>query len=87
MSEKKKDEPAAQNSDSSFCIVVVYCTFIHGIIEELILYNIRDRVLLLSSERDGFDFFDDSDRLWVENHRIFSIRNESKNNICLVLQL
>ena len=32
-----------------------------GIIEELILFNIRDRVLLVSSDKDGFDFFDDND--------------------------
>lgn len=55
-----------------------------GIVEELILYNIRDRVLLLSSEKDGFDFCDDDDRLYQENHRIFSIKNESKNSIRLI---
>lgn len=51
-----------------------------SIIEELILFNIRDRVLLVSSDADGFDFFDDNTKR-DQNHRIFSIKNESKKDI------
>lgn len=51
-----------------------------SIIEELILFNIRDRVLLVSSDKEGFDFFDDNTKR-DQNHRIFSIKNESKKNI------
>ena len=51
-----------------------------NVIEELILFNIRDRVLLVSSEKDGFDFFDDNSKR-DQNNRIFSIKNESKHDI------
>lgn len=51
-----------------------------SIIEELILFNIRDRVLLISSDKEGFDFFDDNTKR-DQNHRIFSIKNESKKDI------
>jgi len=57
---------------------------IGNIVEELILTNVRDRVLLLSSDKDGFDFYDDEDKMFSFNHRLFSIRNDSKNNIRLV---
>lgn len=52
-----------------------------GIIEELILFNIRDRVLLVSSDKDGFDFFDDNEKRNIQNNRLFSIKNESKKDI------
>lgn len=51
-----------------------------SIIEELILFNIRDRVLLVSSDKEGFDFFDDNTKR-DQNHRIFSVKNESKKDI------
>lgn len=51
-----------------------------NVIEELILFNIRDRVLLVSSEKDGFDFFDDNSKR-DQNNRMFSIKNESKYDI------
>ena len=51
-----------------------------NVIEELILFNIRDRVLLVSSEKDGFDFFDDNSKR-DQNNRMFSIKNESKHDI------
>lgn len=54
-----------------------------SIIEELILFNIRDRVLLLSSEKEGFDFFDDNTKK-DQNNRLFSIKNESKCDIHLI---
>lgn len=54
-----------------------------SVIEELILFNIRDRVLLLSSEKDGFDFFDDNTKK-DQNNRLFSIKNESKCDIHLI---
>lgn len=52
-----------------------------GIIEELILFNIRDRVLLISSDKDGFDFFDNNEKRNTQNNRMFSIKNESKKDI------
>lgn len=52
-----------------------------GIIEELILFNIRDRVLLISSDKDGFDFFDNTEKRNIQNNRMFSIKNESKKDI------
>ena len=46
----------------------------------MIVYNIRDRVLLLSSD-EGFEFYDDESRRYSENHRIVSIKNTSPNSI------
>lgn len=37
--------------------------------------------MVISSEKDGFDFYDDDDKLYSQNHRIFCIKNETKNNI------
>lgn len=54
------------------------------IMDELIVHNIRDRVLILSSEKDGFDFFDDEEKRYCENNKIFSIHNGSKNSVRLI---
>ena len=72
-----------QNKQNNMVIIkptIKFCSFF-GIIEELILFNIRDRVLLISSEKEGFDFFDNSEKRNLLNNRLFSIKNESKNNI------
>jgi len=72
-----------QNKKNNMVIIkptIKFCSFF-GIIEELILFNIRDRVLLISSEKEGFDFFDDNEKRNLLNNRLFSIKNESKNNL------
>ncbi len=57
-----------------------FCSF-GNIIDELITYNNRERVLVLSSPKDGFDFYDDSEKLYTENHRLFCVKNENRNNL------
>ncbi|MBE7708200.1 MAG: hypothetical protein E7Z88_05795 [Cyanobacteria bacterium SIG27] len=57
-----------------------FCSF-GNVIDELITYNNRERVLVLSSPKDGFDFYDDSEKLYTENHRLFCVKNESRNNL------
>lgn len=80
MYEKDKDYKNKRDNMVIIKPTIKSCSF-SRIIDELVCYNIRDRVLLISSEKDGFDFYDDDNRLYSENHRIFSIKNESKNNI------
>ncbi len=71
-----------QNKRDNMVIIkpTIKCNCFFSIIEELILFNIRDRVLLISSDAEGFDFFDDNTKN-NQNHRIFSIKNESKKDI------
>ena len=71
--QNKKDNLVIIKPNLRFCCLA-------NIINELIIHNVRDRVLIISSEKDGFDFYDNNKRL-NENHRFFSIKNESENNI------
>jgi len=51
-----------------------------GFLDMLIMRNTWHRALLFSGE-DGFDFFDDVDKRWVQQCRILIISNESDNDI------
>lgn len=82
-SERYEKDKIYQNKKNNLLIikpVLKLCGF-SQIIDELITYNIRERVFVISSEKDGFDFYDDDDKLYSQNHRIFCIKNERKNNI------
>ena len=48
--------------------------------EKLILDNNEDRMLLLSSEKEGFEFYDDDERQG-DYHFLLLIRNEGENTI------
>lgn len=82
-SERYEKDKIYQNKKNNLVIikpVLKFCSF-SQIIDELITYNIRERALIISSEKDGFDFYDDDDNLYSQNHRIFCIKNETKNHI------
>lgn len=82
-SERYEKDKIYQNKKNNLVIikpVLKFCSF-SQIIDELITYNIRERALIISSEKDGFDFYDDDDKLYSQNHRIFCIKNETKNHI------
>lgn len=76
------------NQEKANAMVIVKPTIRFGafstIMDELVVYNNRDRVLVLSSEKDGFGFYDDADSLYNFNHSIFSIHNGSSCNIHFV---
>ena len=81
-SERYKRDKIYYDKKEKFVIVKLslkFCSFFN-IIDEMIVYNIRDRVLLLSSD-EGFEFYDDDSRRYSENHRIVSIKNNSSNSI------
>lgn len=63
---------------------IKFCTF-GKIIEDLILYNIWDRVLVISSKTDGFDFYDIDNEFYFNTQQLFSLRNESLNTISLIM--
>lgn len=78
--EKNKKE---QLKKEKMVILKPYLQFtnFYGIIDELIVSNIKDRVLLLSSEKDGFEFYDNRKKRGEENHRLLRVKNQSQNNI------
>lgn len=81
--ERYEKDKIYQNKKNNLVIikpVLRFCSF-SQIIDEIITYNVRDRVLVISSEKDGFDFYDDDNKLYSQNHRIFCIKNEDKHQI------
>ena len=81
-SERYEKDKVYQDKKNSLVIIkptLRFCS-LPQIINEIIHFNVRDRVLVLSS-KDGFDFYDKRERFYSENHRIFCIKNESKNRI------
>lgn len=81
-SEQYKRDKIFYNKKEKFVIIKLSLKFgnFFNIMDEMIVYNIRDRVLLLSSD-EGFEFYDDESRRYSENHRIVSIKNTSPNSI------
>jgi len=79
-SERYEKDKIYQNKKNNLVIIkpiLRFCSF-SQIIDEIITYNMRDRVLVISSEKDGFDFYDDNNKLYSENHRNFCIKNETR---------
>ncbi|MCL2405320.1 MAG: hypothetical protein FWC92_07215 [Defluviitaleaceae bacterium] len=77
--EETRDEERKQNAMSLIKPSVRYSTFL-DIREKLLLDGDDERMLLLSSKKDGFGFYDDESRE-NEMHCIFSICNEGNNRI------
>lgn len=85
-SDRYKKDKESYNKKEKFVIIKpsLRNTCFYNIIDEIIMYNIRDRVLLLSTGNEGFAFYDDDSKRF-ENHRIISIKNDSCNSIKSVL--
>lgn len=82
-SERYEKDKEYQFKKEKMVVIKPYLTFanFYQIIDELIVYNNKDRVLLLSSERDGFEFFDNKDKRGFDNHRLLIVKNECSNSI------
>lgn len=83
-SKRYEEDKEYRNERDSLVVIKPMLRFYSfpNIVDELIFYgNIRDRCLVLSSPKDGFDFYDEIDRFCNENHAIFRIKNESKKSI------
>lgn len=82
-SERYKKDKEEQLKKEKMVVIKQHLTFnnFYKILDELIVYNIEDRVLLLSSEKEGFDFYDDKKKRGEENHRLLRVKNQSQNNI------
>lgn len=81
--ERYEKDKIYQNQKNNLVIIkpiLRFCSF-SNIIDEVITYNMRERILVLSSEKDGFDFYDDDDKLYSLNHRFFCIKNEARHQI------
>ena len=81
--ERYEKDKIYQNQKNNLVIIkpiLRFCSF-SNIIDEVITYNMRERILVLSSEKDGFDFYDDDDKLYSFNHRFFCIKNEARHQI------
>jgi hypothetical protein len=82
-SERYEQDKIYQNKKNNLVIikpVLRFCSF-SKIIDEMITYNMRERILVVSSEKDGFDFYDDDNKLYSLTHRIFCIKNEAQHQI------
>ncbi len=81
-SERYKKDKEEQLKKEKMVVINPHLTFnnFYKILDELIVYNIKDRVLLLSSENEGFDFYDDKKKRGEENHRLLRVKNQSQNN-------
>lgn len=77
--EETRAEEKKQNAMSLIAPSLRYATFFN-IREKLLLDGNDERMLLLSSKKDGFGFYDDEARE-DEVHCIFSICNEGENRI------
>mgnify|MGYP001623926674 FL=1 len=74
--ERYEKDKIYQNQKNNLVIIkpiLRFCSF-SNIIDEVITYNMRERILVLSSEKDGFDFYDDDDKLYSFNHRFFVLK-------------
>jgi len=71
-----------QRKDNAMVIVkpTIKTSSIWGMIDRLLFFNEWNRVLMLSNQDDGFDFYDNAD-INSQLNKFFSIKNESKNEI------
>ena len=77
--ERYEKDKIYQNQKNNLVIIkpiLRFCSF-SNIIDEVITYNMRERILVLSSEKDGFDFYDDFNKLSNQKCRILQIENNS----------
>ena len=80
--ENYERELERQRKDSAMAIIkpTIKASSIWGILERILFFNEWNRVLMLSNPDDGFDFYD-NEEMNNQANKVFSIKNESKNEI------